>query len=1389
MKLSYGLLGGIVFLILITLANLYAQDPFIKLEPSTSILGYSQGVTWADYNNDGFQDVYVTNGDAGAKQGNLLYLNNGNETFTQITSGEIVTDAFISTGATWGDYDNDGDLDVYVATTEDNTSGPKANCLYSNDGDGTFTKITSTAGAPVTDQEFSCAPVWGDYNNDGHLDLFVKNGWFNKQPNSLYRSDGDATFTDITGISLVSTATDVASFIAGASWVDYDMDGDLDLYTCSGSGANNLLWRNDGGEVFTKLALFDTGDSQACSWGDYDNDGDQDLFISNYGEDQFSPEANFLYRNDGSDTFVRITSGAFGTDIKFSQGSAWGDIDNDGDLDLYVGNDGDAGTYPSDLYINNGDGTFTKNTTTVAATQSGYIYGLAMGDFNNDGFLDIFAARQGQNYLYKNVEISNGNTNHWIKFKLVGTTSNSAGIGAKIKVRATINSTETSQWREISGQTGFASQNSLIAHFGLGDATIIAEVRVEWPSGTVQTLTNVSVDQLLTITEGATSESITLTSPNGGEDWTVGSLQEITWSSSGTSGTVDLEYSTNNGSNWTTIESSTDDDGSYNWTIPNAPSTECLVRVTDTDGDPSDESNATFTISAPASITVTSPNGGEDWQVGSSQTITWTSENTSGNVHIEYSTDNGSLWSDVIASTIDDGTQSWTIPNDVSTLCLVRVSDTDGDPSDVSDAVFTISAVPEITVTAPNGGEDWQVGSSQTITWTSVNTSGNVKIEYSTDNGGAWTDIVASTLDDGTHEWMIPAAPSTQCLIKITDTDGSPSDQSDAVFTISAIPAITITAPNGGETWAATTIETITWTSVNTSGNVKLEYSTNNGGAWTDIIASTADDGSHNWTIPVAPSTECLVRVSDTDGDPSDVSDAVFTITAEPGDPVTDLTASVSVDNILLEWSPLVDVTTYNVYRGTSYDFVPDFAGGTNRIATNITDEDTEEAGVQWTDTGNGADVVGDLNNNYFYRVTGSSGVETQQSNLAGEFDIQFEATSGTDINELVVILNTQNGLSPILQAEDLAQAIPNCTDVYRWDATGQGQIGHPKGVPFENFDILPGYPYIVNVTANTIWTHAGTYSMPTFDLVTTSGTDINHIGVPFEKSSLTTAEALGDDILDCTDVYYWDVVGQGQVGHPVGTPVQDFAVSAAHPYYVNVTSASTWPSGGAGAQASLASGNLQKSDRSSSPVGNNVPHTAFGKFASTGEFGNLTLTAWIQGREDEIVTESSVGAGLDQSYWWIGVGNFPSAWKIGETLHVEIRTDAGVLVGKTELKLTNAGSDQAPELNLQVISEVALQDGALPENYKLYANYPNPFNPQTTIAFDLPQQDQVRLEIYDLRGVLVKSILNKKLQAGRHQVLWDGTDMTGRLMASGLYFYKLTANEFVETRKMILAK
>ena len=289
--------------------------------------------------------------------------------------------------------------------------------------------------------------------------------------------------------------------------------------------------------------------------------------------------------------------------------------------------------------------------------------------------------------------------------------------------------------------------------------------------------------------------------------------------------------------------------------------------------------------SAPTpTITVTSPNGGENWIVGSSHNITWTSQNFSNNVKIEYSTNGGSSWNSIVASTANDGTEPWTIPNTPTTQARVRVSDAGtGTPSDMSDANFTISAAPTITVTSPNGGESWCVGSSHNITWTSTGTIANVKLEYSTNAGSSWITIAASTPNDGSESWVIPNTPSATSLVKVSEAStGTPSDVSNANFTI-APQIITVTSPNGGETWQAGSSHNITWTSSCFTGNVKLEYSTDAGSSWITVIASTSNSGTYAWSVPNTPSTTSLVRVSDAaDGIPFDISNAVFTISPPP---------------------------------------------------------------------------------------------------------------------------------------------------------------------------------------------------------------------------------------------------------------------------------------------------------------------------------------------------------------------------------------------------------------------------------------------------------------------------------------------------------------------------
>jgi Leucine-rich repeat (LRR) protein len=233
-------------------------------------------------------------------------------------------------------------------------------------------------------------------------------------------------------------------------------------------------------------------ESSGSSWGDYDNDGDLDLFVANA-----SSQDNFLYANNGNGTFTELTTGPVVTDGGNSAGSSWGDYDSDGDLDLFVANTQNQDNF---LYANDGDGTFTKVTTGPVVSDGSVSYGSSWGDYDNDGDLDLVVANYNQNnFLYANV----GNANHWINLQLVGRQSNVSAIGAKVRIRAAIGGSPVWQLCEISGQTGggYGSQNSLNAEFGLGDATTIDSIKVEWPSGIAWDTTDVAVDQFLTITE------------------------------------------------------------------------------------------------------------------------------------------------------------------------------------------------------------------------------------------------------------------------------------------------------------------------------------------------------------------------------------------------------------------------------------------------------------------------------------------------------------------------------------------------------------------------------------------------------------------------------------------------------------------------------------------------------------------------------------------------------------------------------------------------------------------------------------------------------------------------------------------------------------------------
>ena len=455
--------------------------------PAVTTPGDSRSVNWIDIDNDNDLDLFITNGPE-AGENNMLYKNNGTGGFTKVFNDPIVQDGKPSDGATWGDFDNDGDADCFVVNWY-----AVNNLFYKNKGDGSFEQVTT--GAFVNDGGYSETASWGDYDNDGWLDLYVTNSGGNFK-NFLYRNLHDGTFQKITTGSPVTDA-----FVSrSVNWTDFNGDGKLDLFVSNEANQYENLYRNNGNGSFTKLTtgplLTAGGKTISSSWGDYDNDGDQDVFLANdEGNDG-------LYRYDGNETFTQITTGPVVTSGGNSFGSEWADVDNDADLDLFVTNAYGGGPWKNFLFLNNGDGTFTKNLTEIPATEEGWSYGCAFGDWDCDGDLDLGVATclnaNQTDYLYENHSAENDN--NWLEIKLIGTASNRSAIGAKVCATATIGGQQVTQFREISAQSGYCGQNQLTIHFGLADADS-ATVTVKWPSGTEELLGSLSANRCLVAVE------------------------------------------------------------------------------------------------------------------------------------------------------------------------------------------------------------------------------------------------------------------------------------------------------------------------------------------------------------------------------------------------------------------------------------------------------------------------------------------------------------------------------------------------------------------------------------------------------------------------------------------------------------------------------------------------------------------------------------------------------------------------------------------------------------------------------------------------------------------------------------------------------------------------
>jgi enediyne biosynthesis protein E4 len=513
-------------------------EHFYDPEKRYIVESMSGGMLLLDYDRDGWLDIYFTNAPsvAGALKGEkargALYHNNHDGTFTDVTDKAGIATPGYANGGAVGDYNNDGWPDIYITSLG-------GNVLYRNNGDGTFTDVTAKAG--VADGRYSAGATFGDYDNDGYVDLFVSNyvdfklndlPGFGQVPtckyrgrdvqcgprglrgagDSLFRNNGDGTFTNV---SKATGTDDPDGFYGlGAVFVDLNNTGRPDLYVANDSGPN-FLYQNEGKGKFSEVglesgtAVSEDGSEQGSmglAIGDYDHSGRPSIYVTN-----FADEYSTLYRNDGHYDFhdVSYKSGVALPSLPWVKwGDAFFDVDNDGWLDLIFvsgqvypqmgGLPGAGYQQPKVLNMNQGNGTFCDASQQAgpALQEKRVSRGVAIGDLFNDGNMDVVVEDlDGPPMVLRNKGIPG---RHWVSFELAGTKTNRLAINARVKITAG-GMTQTSQ--VLSGAS-YLSQNDLRQHFGLGSATKIDSVEIDWPSGTVDKMTNLEADKFYAVLEG-----------------------------------------------------------------------------------------------------------------------------------------------------------------------------------------------------------------------------------------------------------------------------------------------------------------------------------------------------------------------------------------------------------------------------------------------------------------------------------------------------------------------------------------------------------------------------------------------------------------------------------------------------------------------------------------------------------------------------------------------------------------------------------------------------------------------------------------------------------------------------------------------------------------------
>ncbi len=1202
--------------------------------------GSGFGVAWGDYDNDGDQDIYL----ACPGNPNHLLRNESGGVFTDATSiaGSGLGDNGYTYGTAWGDYDNDGDLDLYIAKS--NTY----NVLFTNNGDGTL----SSVGASMPDSRSSVCVGWADYDNDGLLDMYVTNTGDYSNRNTLYHNEGGVAFADSTSGPMGDT-----DYGSGMAWGDYDNDGDMDLYLTN-KGQANKLFRNDGG-VFvdvTAWPLNDAGQGQAADWGDYDNDGDLDLYLGN------TMGNNKLFRNDGGGSFSDVTPTIL-ANLWGTYAVSWADYDNDGDLDLFAGDYGSK----SKLFRNDGGGTFSDITGGML-TNTYWCYGAAWADYDNDGDLDLYLGNtQGQsNVLFQN---QIGSQNHWLHINLVGVISNRAAIGAR--VRAVTGG--TSQIREVSGGSAYCSQNSLTVEFGLGSATAVDTLEIDWPSGHVQRLISVPVDTIMQIQESG----------------------YVVW--------VDATSSP--------IDAPTDAVGAA-W------------------GDYDNDGDLDIYVVA-------------DYEANKL-----------------FRNDGGGVFSDATTAPLDDAewgrAAAWGDYDNDGDLDLFLAKGNSGTKlfrNDGAGAFVDVTGGPLVSPGAISAGAwgDYDNDADIDLYLAAYGTQNKL---IRNDGSGVFADATVYPVDDSNYGFAVAWGDY--------DNDGD-------------LDIYLVNAPFMG-------------------GTNKL-FRNDGGGTFSDVTSAPLNDAGFGrcaaWGDYDNDGDLDLYLVNDGSANKLFRNDGAGAFSDVTSEPLNDTLAGYAA-----AWGDYDndgDLDLYLANWGYANRLFQNKGGGVFIDATSGPLADAGAGGgVAWGDYDNDGDLdlyltncyganklfrndrasaKGDLENHWLHldlveADSGIGGIGARVRVVSGGLSQIREVSGGTGSSQNS--LTVEFGLGPAGVVDTLE---------IRWPS---GQVDRQTNVSADNHVTLyEGGGGLARGDTNG-------------DGVVDISDAIRILNYLYRGGSapnpLWTGDANSDGVVDLTDaIYILNYLYRGGTP-PLAGKRDDPPANAAR-----LTGGLSRAKIGLVLKTDLAKIMPQSSDRIREIlVAAKFDRNVAGVHLEI-EFDPADVTM-LEPVLTSITEDFQLFSGTEGGLLKIGIVDLTAERSLpageGEVVILKVKTKdfSSIRIKKAVLVDENATAivpEVSPGLNLSLTEQTQSQ----PERFSLSPNYPNPFNPTTSIGYALPQDAHVRLTVYNMLGQKVATLVDEQQSAGYKTVLWKGADENGEQVASGVYFYRLEADEYSEVNKMMLVK